>query len=58
VQIQGSGSCLDLVDDDSIRNSLNVPLEELAPERRLGQTYQIDPIAPFVQSITAPILRI
>ena len=54
IQIQGSGQLrLDLVDDDSIRNSLNVPLGGIGPGNGdfQGQTYQIDPIAPFVQSI-------
>jgi hypothetical protein len=54
VQIQGSGDLrLDLVDDDSIRNSLNVPLGGIGAGNGnfQGQAYQIDPIAPFVQSI-------
>jgi hypothetical protein len=54
VQIQGSGQLrLDLVDDDSILNTLNVPLGGIGAGNGdfQGQTYLIDPIAPFVLAI-------
>ncbi len=54
VQIEGSGELrLDLVDDDSIRDSLNVPLGGIGAGNGnfVGQSYSIDPIAPSVLSI-------
>ena len=54
IEIQGSGTLrIDLIDDDSIRNVENVPLggSGAGNGNFQGQTYQIDPIAPFVQSI-------
>ena len=52
--IQGDGQLrLDLVDNDSIQNSSNTPLGDVGAGNGnfQGQTYTIDQVAPFVQSI-------